>query len=517
MKADLILYNGQVLTLDGKNSIKQAVAVKNGRITAVGSNDYITSFGGNTTELIDLGGRTLVPGFIDSHVHLVQTGLNTLGIDLKEARSISDVLDIIAGGVKEYDPKELVWGTGLEELKLKEKRFPTRYELDKVTRDRPFFISRVEYHIIAVNSYTLNQLNLPFNLKGIEKQSSVPNGILHHHASSIARRRLLEKIPEPVRHQGIKNAAGLALAAGITTVNAMEGGFLFHDMDVDHLLKIKNSLPIDVELFFQTTEVEKACAKGLHRIGGCIFLDGSIGSHTAALSEDYADKPGCTGTLYFTQEEMDEFVWEAHRRGLQVSVHAIGDMAIECILSAYEKAQAKMPDGDRRHRIEHFELPTEDHIARALRLGLIISVQPAYEHFWGGDDKMYRLRLGENRCRKTNPFNTMIKSGLLLIGGSDSDVTPMNPILGIHSAVNHPSADQRISPLEALKMFTINAAAGVFAEETKGSIEPGKIADFAVLDKNPLEVRPEKIKDIKVDMTFKDGNLLFTRRDLCPV
>lgn len=508
--ADMILINGNILTMDDSNSRAEAVAIGDGIITYVGANDGAKEYIGPHTEVIDLKGKTLVPGFIDSHVHLVQTGLNTLGIDLSSAANISQCLSLLKKGIENSPKDTVVWGIGLEEIKLKEKRFPTRYELDAVAPDRPLFVSRIEYHTISVNSYTLHLLNLPFNLDGMIKDSNgLPTGLLCRHASSMARKKLFEMMSGMIQ-KGVKKAVNNAISRGITTIVAMEGGFMFHDQHAEHLIDFKSSLPVDIEVFYQTTNVDKVIKKGLKRIGGCIFIDGSFGSRTAALSEPYWDDKQNMGRLYFGQEEIDSFVSSAHKSGLQIAVHAIGDRAIEQILSSYEKVLEQYPAGDHRHRIEHFEIPTSDQINRAARLGLILSMQPAYEYFWGGEGRMYDVRLGPDRRKRTNPLKTLLNKGLTIAGGSDSDVTPMDPLLGIHGAVNHPNPEERISPYEALKMFTINGAKGVFQEDIKGSIEVNKYADLVLLNASPLDVDAENIKEIEVELTIKEGNILFS-------
>ncbi len=510
LKADLILYNGKILQMNGKGLLQEAVAIKDGKILDVGKNSEIKDYMGHTTEVIDLKGRTAVPGFIDSHVHLVPTGLNALGLNLKRVKSIKDILNLIKKKLETPKNGDVIWGVALDELSLKEKKLPTRYDLDSIAPEIPVFISRVEYHTIVVNSCAFHKINLPFNLEGIEKDSrGLPTGRLHHHASSIARKKLFEMIPEEKRQQGVELAINQAIRRGVTTVVAMEGGFLFHDNHAELLIKHKASLPIDIELFYQTTDINKVISYNLPRIGGCIFLDGSFGSRSAALFEPYQDMPQCQGNLYFTQEEVDEFVIKAHEKKLQIAMHAIGGRAIQQVLTAYEKALSKIPRRDHRHRIEHFELPTDDQIKKARELGIIVSVQPAYEYMWGWPGGMYEIRLGKERCKRANPFKKLIDSGLLLAGGSDSDVTPINPLLGIHSAANHPHSESKITPYQALKMFTINGATAIFQEKSKGTIERGKIADIAVLENNPLEVDTDAIKDIKVDYTIKNGKILY--------
>lgn len=510
---DLVLRNAVIVTMDdqGPPVLRGAVAISGSRIEGVGSENEILRNVKPQTEVLDLRGGTVVPGFLDSHVHFTQTALGKLAMDLNSAHSKQEIYALLSDALTRTPEGELIYGFGLDEMMLREKDLPSRQELDVIAPYHPVWLNRVEYHISVVNSRALNLLHLPLNLSGVEKDAAgIPTGILRGKANSLARIRFLDMIPEETRKRGLHKAAAAALEVGITTLNAMEGGYLFRDVDADFLHRYSPALPVDIVLFYQTTDVEKVLAMGLKRIGGCIFLDGSFGSRNAALSSEYEDGSG-DGVLFFTDEEIEEFVENAHNAGLQITVHAIGDKAIDQILRAYEKVLMRNPRVDHRHRIEHFELPSPEHIRLARELGIVVSVQPAYEDRWGGPGGMYEMRLGSERMMRTNPFREEWDAGLCLVGGSDSDVTPMNPILGIHAAVNHPNPAHRLTPKEALRMFTRNAAWSVFEEDRKGKIAAGKLADLVVLSDNPLTVPPCSIKDITVMMTIKEGTVVFSR------
>ncbi|WP_432662833.1 amidohydrolase [Wukongibacter baidiensis] len=515
MKVDLLMFNGSIITIDEKNTRADWVAVNNGKIVDIGKKDGFKKYLEDADEAVDLMGKCVLPGFYDSHVHLVQTGLNELCLDLKDVTSLDQLFERLSDEAKKTPEGELIRAWGLDELKLKERRMPTRHELDACVPNNPLWINRIEFHVSILNSMALNMLNFPFNLEGIIKdKEGLPTGMLMNKANFLVRSRLRGIISDSTREKGVHKALDIAIEKGITSLNAMEGGFLFNDKGAEFVYKNKVNFPIDITLFYQIVDVEKVIEKGLKRIGGCIFLDGSFGSRTAALDAPYIDKNDTCGELYFSQEELNDFVLKAHKNNLQVAVHAIGARAIEQILTAYEYAQKIYPRKNHRHRIEHFELPRKDHLERAAKLNLIISMQPAYEHYWGGEGKMYDMRLGPDRRKLTNPFNKILDKGLVIAGGSDSDVTGMDPILGIHTAVNHPNEEYAIDVFDAVKMFTINGAKAVFQEEEKGSIEIRKFGDFVVVDKNPLDIEKEIIKDIKVMMTIKEGNILFERERL---
>jgi predicted amidohydrolase YtcJ len=251
---------------------------------------------------------------------------------------------------------------------------------------------------------------------------------------------------------------------------------------------------------------------GFEHLGGCILLDGSIGSYTAALEEDYEGQTGQRGVLYEKQQRLSSFVEEAHEAGVQCAFHAIGPRAIEQVLTAYERALARFPRYDHRHRIEHFEMATDQQIARARDLGLVLSMQPAFEEYWGGPDGMYASRLGA-RWRITNRLRSIVDRGIRLAGGSDTNVTPPEPLLGIHGAVNHPNEEQRLSVREALRMFTIDAAYAGHNETRHGSISPGKEANFVLLDADPFEVARAELRRIRVLQTWYRGRPVYSDPD----
>lgn len=507
---DLLLYNGNILTMDDKNTIKKWVVIKNSRIFDLGDGDGFKKYLENSSEVINLYGKTLLPGFYDSHVHLVQTGFNLLSLDASKVKSIPELLELICRKSKRTENGELIRVIGYDESKVVEKRLPTRYELDNCSRNNPVWVNTIEYHTSVVNSLALHMLKLPFNLEGVMRdERNLPDGRFIGKASSMVRNNIFNMIDDSLRKEGVSKALNLAIENGVTSINALEGGFTFHDKDAKFVSRNKNFFPIDIALFYQTVNVKKVLNEGLNRIGGCIFLDGSFNSRTAALSKPYYDDSSTSGILYFNQDELNKFILEAHENNMQIALHAIGDKAIDQILNAYEYALTLYPKKDHRYRIEHFELATEEQINRAKKLELILSMQPAYEYFWGGVGGMYDLRLGEQRRKKTNPLRKIVDKGLIIAGGSDSDVTPISPILGIHAAVNHPTAESSVSVLEAIKMFTVNGAKAVFEEEIKGSVEIGKYGDFVILDKNPLTIEKNDIKNIKVKGTIKEGNILF--------
>lgn len=508
---DLLITGGTVITMD-RPFEAAAVAVKNGLVAWVGGREEARCR--QARETVDLKGAALLPAFIDTHVHLTATGMDRGGPALSLARSLEQALGMIADAAARLAPGEPLWCGGYDPSTITERRMPTRNELDAVAGERVVWVSHAEYHAGAGNSQCLRSLGLDgsSDMNGIDRDlDGRATGLLVAEANGLARRMMGERFGDEVRRMALHRAAEEAAAHGVVTVHAMEGGALFSDRDVEALFRFGGELPVDTVLYWQITDVERVRQAGLPRIGGCVPLDGSTGTHTGAMIEPYSDAPGCTGLTYLSESQLDEWVMEAHRLGMQVSMHVGGDRSIEILLNAFEKALNAFPRAGHRHRIEHFEVPQPHHFERAARLGVALAMQPAFDHFWGQAGGDYQLTLGEARWARTNAVGTAVRHGILVGGGSDSCVTPIDPLLGVHAAVNHHRADERLSVAAALRLFTVDAARLAFQENDRGTLTPGKRADMVVLAENPLAVPPEAIRSIEVLATFRKGAATFSR------
>jgi predicted amidohydrolase YtcJ len=292
-------------------------------------------------------------------------------------------------------------------------------------------------------------------------------------------------------------------------VHALEGNDQPDDPTVQAVLAVAPELPVRLVVWYQTRDVPSVKKLGLPRIGGCILLDGDFGPHTAALLEPYADQPGSRGTLYYTQDEINGFVEVAHRAGLQIAMHAVGDAAAAQALDAYERALARWPRPDHRHRIEHFEVYDEALAQRACRLGIHLAIQPPFNVYFGGHTRLQPI-LGEERALRSDPVRSLIEAGIHVGGGSDSTVTPLNPLYGVHCAVNHSNPDEQLDVERALRLYTLDNARLAFEEADKGSIEVGKLGDLVVLASDPRDVPPTSIADIPVAMTIVGGEIVYS-------
>ena len=457
---------------------------------------------------VDMGGRCVVPGFVDAHTHFFQTGIDRLHVDTSPARTVDELADLLRAGAP-GGRRAWVIAHSFEEDRIPGLSFLTREHLDRLFPQRPVWINRIDYHSAVVNSAALRQLQIPVGLDGLLRGSDgEPNGIVRAHAYFHAKARISQLTSLETKEKAVREASAACIPHGLTAVHALEGGRIFGDEGVQVLLRKMDTAPLDITLFLQEKEVWFTSRFGFEHLGGCILIDGSIGSYTAALDQDYEGFPGVRGQLYERARELSAFVDEAHRAGCQLAFHAIGPRAIELVLRAYERALTRSPRWDHRHRIEHFELATDDQIQRAVDLGLVVSMQPAFEHFWGGPSGMYAARLGE-RWRLTNRLRTCLDAGLVIAGGSDTNVTPPDPLLGIHAAVNHPNDEQRVTPEEALRMFTWAAAFSGFNDRRHGTIVSGKEASFTVLDRDLLATPAASIRDIGVLETWTCGRRVY--------
>ncbi|MBI2251490.1 MAG: amidohydrolase, partial [Armatimonadetes bacterium] len=461
--------------------------------------DYGVNFKGSFKgKIFDLKGLTLIPGFIDAHTHFLQTGLNFKALDLYDCKSLNKVLEKLSSHL----PKSgWLYAKGLDESNFKERKLPTCFNLDKISKKIKIFISRIDYHTSIVNSLVLKSFKIPSKFLNL-KESKL--GIFRAEANNWIRRKVFNNLSLREKLKALKEAEKLALSQGVTTAHILEGGELFGSWEF--ILENLKLFKIKMILYPQITQVNLVKRLGLPRIGGCILADGSFGSRSAAISSSYQDDPGNFGRLYFKDEELYNFVKRAHQADLQVSLHAIGDRAINQVVKIYEKVQNEIPK-DLRHRIEHCELPKNEDIKKIKENNIYLSVQPAFEHFWGGIGKMYNIRLGE-RYLKTNQFKNFINNNIPLAGGSDSDVTPINPILGIIAAVNHPNFKERVSIRQALNMFTKESAKFSFEENIKGKLEKGYSADLTALNYNPLKLHPGVLNKLKVVMTIVGGEVV---------
>ena len=502
-----VIVNSDVITMRTEKARAQALAVEKGRIIRVGSNADVQSFIDQGWPVRNLTGKKILPGFIDTHEHMMLTGLMLAAVHLDDIENLAQLTDRVAAAADGVEKGAWILGSYLNEQNIAEKRMPTRSELDRVCPDHPVFLLHATCHMCSFNSKGLEIIDPPQDLAGVDRQSGKPTGVIRDPGIlSHVHPAMSRLICEADKVGFLKDAARMALAKGITTLHALDGGDLGPG-DTKIIWSNRDRLPIRVVCYNQSMDLGEVRELGLARVGGCICADGAFEAHTAALFEPYADQPGNYGDLTYSQETIDAFILRANRAGLQIAVHCESERSIEQVLSAMEKALLDFPRTDHRHRIEHLELPTFNQIDRMARAGIMASMQPAFFPAFIGQENMenYESLLGKTRLARVHPYRTILEHGIPISGGSDSPVTPYDPLAGVQAAIRHPNAEQRVTRYEALKMFTKTAAWSAFEEADKGSIEPGKLADLVVLSEDPLAVDSRKIAGIKVEQVFVDG------------
>jgi hypothetical protein len=523
LEATLAVLSANILTGGSKSPRAEAVAIQEGKIIAVGSNREIRKHIGKKTRVIHAGKRTVVPGLVDCHVHMAELGKLLQDLELRDIGSIEELQQKLRGYAGRNPERKWILGGRWDHELFSEKRYPTRWDLDKAVPDRPVFLTRVCGHVGVANSKALElakiteETDVDSGKIDLDEETGEPNGILRENALEFVRKSIPKRSPEQLEEACIL-ACKKAVEMGLTCVHWMLGSSreirVLQKMHIEGNLPLRVCLGIPVEFLGELVSLGLPTGFGNDMIKVSfvkILADGSLGGHTAALKESYSDEPETCGMMLYTQRRLNRLILDAHKAGLQIAVHAIGDKAMEAVLKAYEEALKKHPSRNHRHRIEHCSVLNPKLIGRMKRLGLIASVQPHFvaSDFWIVD------RVGKTRARWVYPFRTLMRDGLMVVSGSDCPVEPISPILGIWAAVSRKSfSEEGITAEEALKTYTLNAAYASFDEDKRGKIEAGKAADLTVLSNDALSVPSDDIRKIRVEMTIVDGKVVYARKHL---
>ena len=506
VEADLVAFNGNIITMDPQRPTATALAVKSYKILAVGDEEEVIDLVPTAKRVLDLGGKTVVPGFIDAHTHLTSSGVKQSHVQLNGLKSPEEVIKKLKANVDRYPKGEWILGYNWDESEWSERRYILGKELDQVSKDHPIMITRVCGHLATVNSIGLKKLKIDLKQEGVQKdKKGKPTGVLKDIDE------VWEKVrPGPEKYlEGVIEGNKIAFEHGITTAvdNAPVGTLRYvREIETRNQLSTRMILNIPVVQLKHMTSLGLTSGMGspMVKIGGVkIFTDGSIGAMTAAVSKAYLKDSKNKGMLMMSPSKYASIVKKAVKHNIQTVTHAIGDEAIEMVISTFENLKDKSMLRDQRHRIEHAELINEYQIRRAVSLGLILSMQPNFVGRWQQEGGLYDERFDQETVRGMNMFRVALDNGARLCFGSDG--MPYGPLYGIWSATTHPNDRVRLTVEEALRCYTMESAYSVFQENTLGSLTVGKRADFVVLSEDIMSVKPKKIKDIEVEMTVVGG------------
>ncbi|MCP2167531.1 amidohydrolase [Goodfellowiella coeruleoviolacea] len=486
MPTTTLLLGGRIHTPSAPDAT--AMAVTGDTIVWVGQDGPGRALHGDADHVIDLHGAFVAPAFVDAHVHATATGLQMDGLDLTDCASLAQCLHAVATHVRTH-PGQLVWGHGWDQTRWPEQRPPTRAELDAVAGNTPVYLSRIDVHSAVVSTALLTRVPAATTATGFSDQGPLTRDA-HHHARRAARDALH---PDQRRHAQLTFLRHAA-THGIAAVHECAGPDISGAEDLAALLDLATDpdLPEVVGYWGETGAVDTARRLGARGLAGDLFVDGSFGSHTAALTQPYTDHPTTCGAQYLDVEDITEHLIACTRAGLQAGFHVIGDAATAAVLEGLRRAETQLglpALASAGHRLEHLEMVTAEQAADLARFGVLASVQPGFDAAWGGPDGMYAHRLGPARAATLNPFAALAAAGVSLALGSDTPVTPIGPWQAIRAAVHHHTAGSGLSPRAA---FTAHTRGGWRAaghhDGLTGTLVPGAPATYAIWDAPELVV-----------------------------
>lgn len=525
--ADLIITNAVIWTGNEKQPSAKTMVIRGDKIIAIGNDALIETYQSEKTKLLNIEGKFVAPGFIDSHVHLMTGGRSLLSVDLRNANSPQKFSQLVGDFAASVDKGEWIL-EGNWDHTLWGGELPHRAWIDEVTGDNPVLLMRLDWHMALANTAALEYAGIGQHTADVDGGTIVRDadgqltGILKDNAMNL----VMDKIPamsEVYKNKSFQAAMDYFLAQGVTSVH-----------DVDGLNKYVSSFETAKQFYDSKKLKVRIYAAGIlneakrvidldHRSDAWIktgalkgFVDGSLGSHTAAFHDHYTDAEDDKGFLINETDDLYEWISEADAAGLHVLVHAIGDSANHALLNIFERVIKENGPKDRRFRIEHAQHLTPKDIERFSHLGVIASMQPYHAI---DDGRWAESYIGAERIKTTYAFKSLLDAGATLAFGSDWAVAPASPIMGIYAAATRKTLDdqnpdgwvpaQKITAEQALMAYTKHAAYASFEEEIKGTLEVGKLADFVILTEDITRVKADKIKDIQVFQTFVAGEQVY--------
>jgi len=535
--ADLALINGKVITVDEKFSIGEAVAVKNGRVQHVGSSEEVKALSGSGTKVVDLKGKTVMPGLYDSHIHVTGTGSALMMINCRTPPmySIEDMKKAVAEKVKESKPGEWVLGRGWDQAKLAEHRNPSRYDLDEVSPDNPVVLTRTCGHLLVANSLALEIGGVskdtpdPVGGKIVRDENGEPTGMLEEGPAMNLVRQHIPPDGIPKYMEQIKIAYQAFNKVGITSV--IDPGTTEDQMIAYQLLRELGDVTVRTNYMLRAIDGNEPIEKSVERIerfpmitgfgdellrfqGLKILIDGGIGGRTALLRNHYEGDPDDYGLLTVPVENLQKLVDAANKRGMLCGIHCAGGKAMDIVLEAYKNTNKIKPIKGRRFYLIHAYQPSDENFKDCREMGVAVASQPSFLYYLGDS---YHENVGDERSKWLKPHRAWIDEGIMVASGTDSPVTPFPPFVSLWTSIarrtelknTQMGTEQKITREEAIKLYTINGAYLTFEEDIKGSLEPGKLADMIVIDRDVLTCPEDDIKDTKVLTTYLGGKVVF--------
>ena len=499
----MVVYHGDILTVDREDRVCRYLAEENGKILFVGDELPEHCAG---AEHVELGGRALIPAFVDTHQHFASFSTFQAGLNVMDAESNEEISGMIRDFVKRSGGRKTLIAFGASPYSVRERRLISREELDAVCPDQEIMVVKYDGHACIVNSRLLRKMDAKVrSLRRYHPDTGEMNQeaffrFSDYISSSLSLTELFANMQAAVDFQA---------ARGIGMVHTVSGVGFVANLDITFEKLFAKSLRngFQLRVFPQSLEIGTATRRGLPRIGGCFAcaLDGCFGSHDAALNASYVDAEGGTGVLYYTDEKIAAFCKAANRAGLQIEVHAIGDQAFDQAARALKAALDDCPREDHRHGIIHDCLPTEEGLRICSEYHIQMPVQSAFINWKQEPDEYLASILGPERLARLNPLRTFRDSGIVVSFGSDAPCTTPDPIVWMDRAVNNPNRAEAVTVQDALRMCTYNGCYATFDEKERGSLEPGKTADMVILSGNPYTVPASEIGKLRVERLLLAG------------
>mgnify|MGYP005990427853 FL=1 len=526
LKADLVITNTTIWTGNEKNPIAQALAISGDTILSVGTSKEISEFIGENTKVKDLKGKFITPGFIDTHVHLLTGGFNLNSVQLRNAKTPEEFVTRIKEFAKTVPKGSWILGGDWDHENWGGK-LPTKEWIDAVTKENPVFITRLDGHMSLANSLALKLANVTGKVQDVNGGEIVRTskgeltGLFKDNATQLITPFITEPTEEEY-NKALQAAMKYLASNGVTSVHHMSASSHYNVLkkaraNKELITRIYAMYPLSNWKILKEEIATNGAGDNWLKIGGLKgFVDGSLGSHTAAFFDPYIDNPSDKGFFVMSMDAIYNYVKDADNENLQVMIHAIGDKAINNLLNTFETVEKENGEKDRRFRIEHAQHIAQNDLKRFAQLNVIPSMQP----YHAIDDGRWAEKLiGSERIKTTYAFKSLLDAKANLVFGSDWFVAPPVPLMGIYAAVTRRTLDdknlngwvpeQKISVEQALIAYTKSAAYSSFEENSKGTLEPGKLADFVIISEDVTKVTPNNIKKLKILETYVGGKKVF--------